>query len=589
MLFCIMHHTLANIRNWLTDHDSSVVICSDSDPHCSEIPSKAFSLRSYISGFEGSFGTMIVTMHEALLWTDTRYYLQVRETLPQVGITPRLLTELDTPQHWIATNTPHETSLHFFHISVSEFRKYEQHCAPRNCKSYLYYPEELWPDRPPVDSKPIRVLDSGSSSQVIETIDVIRKQMENVGCSIHLISTLDDIAYITRLRASELPYQQVFHAFLVIYPDNVQLFLRDGGQLTVEAMRRIGETAIEIKHYFDIVECVRAFPPEARVLIDPQRTDAGFIPFISSDIAYKTQPSSTIRAIKTNDEIQHLKSTHILDGVAMVRTIQAIHEADIDAMTEIDVAQICTQYRAQNSDFIENSFAPICASGPHAAMPHFDTENNSSLLKHNSVLLIDTGGQYEHGTTDITRVLRIGNSSTEVQRDYTLVLKAHIHVLTQEFPIGTTGRDLHIICKSLMWRQKKNFLHGTGHGVGFALGVHEFPPNISTRNGDTVLSSGMVFSIEPGLYIEGSHGIRIENLVYVAPSESSPANANFLRLVSLTLCPYERDLICLEMLSPQEISWIDYYHEEVYSTLSAHLEEKEQKKLKKLTDPLQTS
>ncbi len=581
-----MPDPISQLRRWLSSCDEpSIAVCNDSDPHCSEIPAPLFCFRSYLSGFRGSYGTLIVTRSEAHLWTDSRYLLQAQDILKDSSITLHSLNKDISPKAWIARNTPEHTHIHFFHEPISELRSYESICAPRTCVAHIHYPEHVWKNRPDVICNPIRVLPSGSSEAVVKNLETIRTAMTGQNCTMHIIANLDDIAHITNLRAFDLPYQQLFHAFLIIQKRSTQLFLRNAAQLTVEAVQLLAEASIEIRNYFDIVDALGILPKNQSVLIDPQQIDAGFLPYISASTVFGDQPSSSMKSIKSENELQNLQEVHCKDGAAMVNMLFAVEDADLDTLTENTIADYCREYRSSHQGYLGDSFSAICASGHHAASPHYETKASSSPLYDNTVLLIDSGGHYKTGTTDITRVLGIGDVPEHIKRDYTLVLKAHVHLSTLIFPAHTQGRDLNAVCKSVLWRHKRNFYHGTGHGVGYATTVHEFPPNISTIGGDTQLKPGMVFSVEPGIYIENSHGIRIENLVYVAHYESTTED-EFYYLHPLTLCPYEKALILPGILDQEEIAWINAYHERVYQELSPLIASDKHDRFKRMTSPL---
>ncbi|MFO8064762.1 MAG: aminopeptidase P family protein [Spirochaetia bacterium] len=592
------------LRDRMRKHELNAYIIPSSDPHQSEYPPAHWKARQWISGFEGSAGTVVVTGDTAGLWTDARYYLEAEEALRGTPIHLFRSGEQDVPDYvdWLATHLEAGDRVGF-DGSVMALE------TSRNLESVLsnahitVHPvgdllEPLWQDRPPLPDAPAYLIENGLTGESREEkLERVRSAIEETGTQAHIIATLDDIAWVLNIRGSDVPFNPVILAYLAVQKDTAHLFvdetkLSDGDRNTLTA------AGVTIEPYDALGRFLAHLPSDTPVLYDPARVGAGLAQAFPTDGTHveRRNPSTDFKARKNTTELSHIRSCMISDGVAMEQFFYWLEQHAPGGpggpgepggeLTEQDIAVKLAELRAARPGFVNESFDTIAGYGAHGAIVHYRvTPDTNARIKPGAPLLVDSGGQYRTGTTDITRTVSVGEPTEEVRTDFTLVLKAHIALATTQFPRGTTGHQLDAIPRRLMWHHGANYGHGTGHGVGFFLNVHEGPQRISPLPNSVALKPGMVISNEPGLYRPGRHGIRIENLVVVGEGTDTEFD-RFLTFETVTLCHIERSLIDATMLSTEEREWVDSYHDMVWERIGGEVSEPIKSWLREKTAPL---
>jgi Xaa-Pro aminopeptidase len=589
---------LDRVRTYLRSHSLDALIIPSADPHQSEYTQEHEQARSHVTGFSGSAGTAVVTHTHAGLWTDSRYFLEAEHVLDG---TPYTLHRLHTPgvtdyPQWIADHLRPGSAIgvdaHVVTIrqvrslsAVFDAREIElvQSDDPFN---------EIWIDRPPVKAEPVWALPAAAGSDPIEQkLERIREAVRENGANCHIVSTLDDIAWILNLRGSDVRFNPVFRAYLVIGPDNATLY-RDAGTLSDDAAAHLAASRVSVHPYESFFSSIATIRDP--VLIDPARTSwaiGGAIRHARTVEAL--QPSTAFKARKTDTELERLRAAMRRDGVAMVRFLAWLDRTDVIGMhaTEWDLAERLREYRSSSDSYIDDSFDYISGFGGNGAIVHYrPTAARSDAIDRDGVYLIDSGAQYIDGTTDITRTVPIGyerdpDSFSDAARDATLVLKGHIALATVSFPYGTAGADIDAVARLALWRRHRTYGHGTGHGVGYVLNVHEGPQRIAPGAERYPLETGMIVSNEPGLYRSDRYGIRIENLLVVREDESTEFG-DFLRFETLSLAPIDRRLIDAGLLSHEEREWVDSYHRRVHDEIAPALDETDRAWLGEACAPL---
>lgn len=554
------------------------VIVPSSDPHQSEHMPSRFQSRAYISGFHGSAGTVVVTRREAGLWTDSRYFLAAAQVLPKHAIALHksgIPGVMEYPQ-WLAHHLhPGDTvGVDPRLITVSQMRHIQQQLQPQEItlQAIADPMAEIWPDRPSLPADEVWPLADEFAGET--TADKLRRlltEMKNHGTQSHVITSLDDIAWVLNLRGSDVEYNPVFLAYLVVTRDTAHLFT-DATRLRDDAIQVLRASNVSVKPYesFDGALSELAGP----ILLDPERVSWHVYATVSGRaIRERPQPTTHMKSRKNSVELNHTRHVMIRDGRAMVRFLSWIdQQLDAgDTLTEARAAEKLHALRTRDSRYISDSFAYISAWAGNGAIVHYSHDpDHSATFGKRGMYLIDSGGQYLDGTTDITRTITIGTPTAEEQEDFTLVLKGHIALARLHVPEGTAGRDIDAIARRDLWMHHRNYGHGTGHGVGFVLNVHEGPQKISPGNSATPLQPGMVISNEPGLYRENQYGIRIENLVAVEKA-GGEAFGEFLSFEMLTLCPIDLRLVDAEQLNGAEREWLNEYHRAVREELQEGL------------------
>ena len=560
------------------------------DFHGSEYVGAHFKLREYLSGFTGSAGTLVVTENSAALWTDGRYFIQAAAELAGSGITLMKEREPETPTvlKFLCDNMPENSVLGFDGRAVNAAFARRLENVLREKKITFKTDEDVagivWKNRPPLSKQPVFELSERYCGETrSKKLSRIRDKMRIEKAECLALSALDEIAWTLNLRGGDVDYNPVFLSFLLIFDDKAQLFAERSifDDNIVSSLQKDG---VEILPYDEIYEALSSL--RCDVWADPKAVNCRFWNSLSqAKIHGKTSPVQLMKAQKNTVEISNEKSAHIKDGVAVTRFMYRLsHTIGHEKITEISATELLEEYRKQGANYLGQSFEPIMAYAEHGAIVHYSaTEKTNAELQPRGLLLSDTGGHYLDGTTDITRTFVLGPLLDEEKRAYTLALAAHLELLGAVFPKGVRGSSLDAIARKPLWDNGLDFNHGTGHGVGFLLNVHEGPQRISWRiTNDAPLDEGMITSDEPGLYFEGKFGIRHESLVLCEKAEYD----GFLKFEPLTCVPFDPAGIDKRYLTIEQIARLNKYQKWVYDTLSPFLPEEEREWLENLTKPV---
>ncbi|HSH47488.1 MAG TPA: aminopeptidase P family protein [Halomonas sp.] len=576
---------LADLRKAMRQHGIDAWWLPSSDPHGSEYLPDHWAGRAWLSGFDGSVGTLVVTQQEAGLWVDSRYWVQAEAQLTGSGIALMKLQpgQPEAPMRWLAETLEEGQCVGFdpAAVSLANARKLADHLAPAGIRR-RHGPDLLdaiWPQRPALPQAPIYAhapqwLDESRGTRLAR----LREAMAAESADWHLLSTLDDIAWLTQLRGSDVEFNPVFLAHLLLGRREATLFVMPG-KLDEALTAALAEDGIRVADYGDWPARLAELPSTSRILLDPARISLATRQALpeGAALAEAFQPSTLAKGCKSDAELAHVRRAMEEDGAALCEFFAWLEAAleRGDTLTELDVDEKLTAARAGRAHFVSRSFATIAGFNANGALPHYRaTEEAHSAISGSGLLLIDSGGQYLGGTTDITRVVPVGEVSDLQREDYTLVLKGTIALSRAHFPRGIPGPQLDAIARAPLWATGRDYGHGTGHGVGYFLNVHEGPQVISWHAPVTphgAMQAGMITSIEPGLYRPGEWGIRIENLAANRPAEESPFG-DFLRFETLTLCPIDTRPVEPALLSDAEIAWLDAYHAEVRERLAPKLD-----------------
>ena len=568
-------------------------IFPSTDAHQSEYVADHWMGRAWISGFNGSAGTAVVTMHSAALWTDSRYFLAAEEQLNgtefqlmklKIPGTPSIaewlgkeLQDVDSPEvgldGWV--NSYSSTS-----GLIADLRKAGGITVRTNFDPL----EEIWKDRPsiPLNSVEIQPMEFAGEN-VSSKIKRIRLALRAQHADGMLVSALDDIAWTLNLRGTDVHCVPVFVSYLLIASDKVSLFV-DEAKINSEIRAYLESNGVSIYKYNKVEEGLKAYS-EYNILLDGNETSYYLWKAVRcQEIVHASSPIPAMKAVKNEAEIAGYRSAMLKDGVALVKFLKWLLPAvEAGGETEISIDKKLTALRAEQKLFRDISFDTIAGYQAHGAIVHYEATPETDIpLKPEGLLLLDSGAQYQDGTTDITRTIALGPITEEMKHIYTLVLKAHIQLELAKFPDGASGTQLDALGRECMWREGLNFLHGTGHGVGSYLSVHEGPHQIRMEYMPTPLRAGMTLTDEPGLYLAGKFGVRIENTVLLSDYMKTEFG-KFLQIEPLTLCPIDTAPIDLTMLMPEELAWLNEYHAKVYAELAPYLDEDEKKWLENAT------
>ncbi|WP_207535987.1 aminopeptidase P family protein [Desertivirga arenae] len=582
---------LKQLRELMKRDGIDAMIIPSSDPHISEYLPESYRYISWLSGFTGSAGTLVITAVFAGLWTDSRYFVQAEAEFKDTEWELVPLTIQGRPEYvdWLFQRIDADGSIAFdFQVMPLLIAK-EIHakCQAKGIQvKHSDILNEVWTNRPELPAeKAYCISEDLCGESTADKLSRIRSAIKQAGASHHLISSLDDIAWVFNIRGADISYNPVVLAFALISLDEVLLFL-DDGKFSEADRRKLTASGVHLKPYSSLQLNLKGLAGSAVLLIDPQRTAKGTMTGLNKSIKIieNTNPSTYFKAIKNRTELDNILTVMRNDGVALVRFFRWLEkEVPGPGITEVSAARKLMELRAQNPNFVSNSFATISAYGPNGALPHYrPNEENPVLLKDYGLYLVDSGGQYLDGTTDVTRVIPLGRISNEEMLDYTLVLKAMVEGCSTIYPKGTRGYQIDAITRKPLWDQSRDYGHGTGHGVGFFLNVHEGPHVFNKSNVAIEIEPGMITSIEPGLYRPGKYGIRIENLVLSVPYIKSEFG-EFYSFETLTLAPIDTRPVIKGMLEKRHIDWINSYNKNVYTILSPLLTDEERGWLRKKT------
>ncbi len=587
---------LARLRELMKREHLSAFIFPSTDAHQSEYVADHWRGREWISGFNGSAGTAVVTMKSAALWTDSRYFLAAEEQLEDTEYQLMRLKMEGTPTiaEWLGKELQDVQSPEVGLDGMVNSYNYVKDLSYSlrklggiTLRTNLDPLEQIWENRPslpanPVEIQPLEYAGETLASKVVR----IRKSLRELHADGMLVSALDDIAWTLNLRGTDVHCNPVFVSYLLIESDKVSLFV-DDNKLSPEVKLYLQDNQVSLYNYNKVEKCLESYS-EYNILLDGDETSYYLWKTVKcQEIVAAGSPIPAMKAVKNEAEIEGYRSAMLKDGVAMVKFLKWLKPAvEAGGQTEISIDEKLTSLRAEQKLFRDISFDTIAGYAQHGAIVHYEaTPETDVVLKPEGLILIDSGAQYQDGTTDITRTIALGPVSEEMKHIYTLVLKAHIQLELVKFPDGASGTQLDAVGRECMWREGYNFLHGTGHGVGSYLCVHEGPHQIRMEWMPTPLRAGMTLTDEPGLYLAGKFGVRIENTVLISDYMSTEFG-KFLQIEPLTLCPIDTTPIDVDMLLPEEIDWLNAYHHSVYEKLSPILDEEEKIWLENATKPI---
>ena len=589
----MINQRLESLREVMKREHLAAFIFPSTDAHQSEYVADHWMGRAWISGFDGSAGTAVVTMHSAALWTDSRYFLAAEEQLQgtefqlmklKIPGTPSIaewlgkeLMDVDSPEvgldGWV--NSYSSTC-----GLIADLRKAGGITVRTNFDPL----EEIWKDRPSIPLKPVEIQPMEFAGEDVSSkIKRIRLALRAQHADGMLVSALDDIAWTLNLRGTDVHCVPVFVSYLLIASDKVSLFV-DEAKVSSEIRAYLESNGVSIYKYNKVEEGLKAYS-EYNILLDGNETSYYLWKVVRcQEIVQASSPIPAMKAVKNEAEIAGYRSAMLKDGVAMVKFLKWLLPAvEAGGETEISIDKKLTALRAEQKLFRDISFDTIAGYQAHGAIVHYEATPETDIpLKPEGLLLLDSGAQYQDGTTDITRTIALGPITEEMKHIYTLVLKAHIQLELAKFPDGASGTQLDALGRECMWREGFNFLHGTGHGVGSYLSVHEGPHQIRMEYMPTPLRAGMTLTDEPGLYLAGKFGVRIENTVLLSDYMKTEFG-KFLQIEPLTLCPIDTAPIDMTMLLPEELAWLNDYHAKVYAELAPYLDEEEKKWLENAT------
>lgn len=561
------------------------------DFHQSEYVGAYFKVRAWLSGFTGSAGTLVVTRDHAYLWTDGRYFIQAGRELEDTGVTLMKMREegVLTVDEFLEENLPQGGCLGCDGrtISVSQGKAYADMMEKKQgcflCQDDLG--GKIWNDRPMMSREQAFLVDVKyvGRSREEKLADVCSIMREN-RADIHLLSSLDDIAWLLNIRGNDIECNPVILSYVILTEKDVFFYVQEEA-VSLEIRAELEKSGITMLPYYQVYEDVKKFADKDTVLLDEAVVNYALFENIPGGVKTVNciNPSKPMKAMKNEVERENVRAAHIKDAKAMCRFIYWLKQnVGKEEITEYSAAQKSFQFRAQDPDFLDLSFGTICAYGPNAAMCHYaPTEDACANVEPKGFFLIDSGGQYWQGTTDITRTIAVGELTQEQKEHFTLVLKGNIRLATAKFMYGMGGAHLDCLARGPLWERGLDFNHGTGHGVGFLLNVHEGPQNINWNSairpgGYVPLEEGVLISDEPGLYLEGRYGIRCENLLLCRKGEKN-AYGQFMEFEVVTLVPFEREAILPELLGAEELAWLNAYHRHVYETIAPLLDSQEER------------
>ena len=597
----VYYERVEALRALMRERGWDAVVVSGSDPHSSEYPAPRWKQVEWLSGFTGEAGDIVVTASHAGLWTDTRYFIQAVRQLEGSGIVlhkTRVPEQVLIPE-WLAGESLGGrdrcvvVAIDGLCQGVSAIAGLKAAFAAAGrvegspdedgfrIVSVPDMLETLWEDRPPVPQTPIITLGADLAGEDRRSrIEWLRGRAAAAGCDAALLTALDEIAWLLNVRGSDIEYNPLVISYLLVTRDGVEWFVRKGGhpdEDTLDTFRELKDDGIDILLYDDIAFTLTAEMGDTveRLAVDPSTLNYNLYNILITNssegsVVEWDSPVALRKAVKNEVEIEGMRDIHVEDGVAMERFLFWL-ETVVNSggtVTEWDAARKLGELRAEIPGYRGDSFETISAYGEGAALPHYITPRvDAPVLEPHGLYLVDSGGQYMNGTTDITRTVPLGPCTMLAKEDYTLVLKGHIDLAMAVFPRGTAGCQLDALARSPLWRARRNFGHGTGHGVGFFLGVHEGPQDIRQNFNRTPILPGMITSDEPGIYREGIHGVRHENLI-LCVEDGCNAFGDFLRFETLTLCHFDTSAIIIDLLERDEIEWLNAYNARVCRTLS---------------------
>ena len=591
-----MNKHLEQLREKMRERGIDVYVVPTSDYHESEYVSEHFACRRYITGFTGSAGTAVVTMEKAGLWTDGRYFVQAAKQLEGSGVTLRKMGVEGVPTilEYLHQAMPEGGTLGFDGRVVNELLGEEMEAAVAARHAKIAYGEDLvgmiWADRPALSREPVWILDEKyCGKSAAEKIADLRAAMREAGADVHVLTALDDIVWLLNIRGNDVPCNPVVLSYLAVTETEVLLFIQEEA-LDDSARSYLEGLGVTVKPYDSIYDYVKTLAGQA-VMVEKSRVNYALCHNLDAScrVIDRMNPTALAKAVKNPVEMENIRRAHIKDGVAVTKYIYWLKKnIGKIPMDEMSVADRLEEFRREQEGYLGPSFNTISAYGPNAAMCHYSaTEESKAVLEPRGLYLVDSGGQYYEGTTDITRTIALGELTAEEREHFTLTAMSMLRLGNVKFLHGCRGLNLDYVAREVFWQRGLNFDHGTGHGVGYLLNVHERPNGIRwkvvpERQDSGVLEEGMLTSDEPGIYIEGSHGIRTENLILCRKAEKTEYG-QFMRFEFVTFVPIDLDAIDKSLMRPEDVEMLNTYHREVYEKISPYLTAEEADWLREAT------
>ncbi|NFE74051.1 aminopeptidase P family protein [Clostridium botulinum] len=582
---------IEKLREIMKKENIDYYVVPSGDFHQSEYVAEHFKSRAYITGFTGSAGTALIGREKGILWTDGRYFIQAEQQLKDSGIElyKMRIPGWPTLHEWLMENMKSGETVSFDGrlFSANEYKEFKKIKDKKDINIVMNKDliEEIWNDKPELPKEKAFLHDikyCGKSAK--EKIEEVRVEMKKMGAQSYIISSLDDIAWLYNIRGNDVKDTPVVLAYAIVNEEKATLYI-DKNKLSNEDQIKLNNEGIKIDEYNNIFEDVKDI--KNSVILDPNKVSGYIYTLINENVEVIEELNITtkLKAIKNSIEIENLKRCQIKDGVAMVRFLKWLKEnVGKENITEVTVADKLLEFRSKGDLFVEESFGTIAGYKDHAAMMHYSATDESAYeLKQEGILLVDSGGQYLDGTTDITRSFILGKLTDEEKKDFTLVLKSHINLMKAKFLKGTTGSNLDVLARTILWDEGMDYKCGTGHGVGFFLSVHEGPQSIRPVPNTVVLEPGMILTNEPGVYKEGKHGIRTENVMLVTNDIETAEGGEFYKFEVMSYCPMDIEGIDESLLTEAERKWLNTYHAETYAKLSPYLNDEEKNFLKNAT------
>lgn len=586
---------LMKLREEMNKEGMQAYIIPTSDFHETEYVSEYFAARKYMSGFTGSAGVLVVLLDKAGLWTDGRYFIQAANQLAGSGIDLMKQGQEDTPsiEEYIVTNLTQGSVVGFDGrvMNVNDANKYKQAFMMHDIKMVTDKDlvGRIWDDRPALPCTDTFHYDEKYAGKSIsEKLTQVREAMKGYNCRSHIVTKIDEIAWLYNLRAHDVPHFPVALAYTIIKENDAMIYI-DASRLDEESKTLFAQNHIQVKDYEAIYEDVKTL--EGPVLVDGNFVNSKIVYSLNTEIVYAQDPIVLLKAMKSEIELANTRNAHIKDGVACTKFMYWLMQNVNNGISEMSAQEKLQELRKEQADYLEDSFNTICAYKEHAAMMHYSSNEETNVeLKPEGMLLVDSGGQYLDGTTDITRTFVLGSITEEEKKWFTLALKGHIRLEKANFLYGCRGLNLDILARGPLWDLDMDYQCGTGHGVGHLSNVHEAPNGfrwkiVPERNDSCVLEEGMITSNEPGVYVEGEFGIRHENEMVVVKGNKN-FYGQFMHFETLTFVPFDRKGIDKSLLSEDELAWLNDYHASVYEKISPFLTNEEAEWLKEACRPL---
>ena len=586
---------LMKLREEMNKEGMQAYIIPTSDFHETEYVSEYFAARKYMSGFTGSAGVLVVLLDKAGLWTDGRYFIQAANQLAGSGIDLMKQGQEDTPsiEEYIVTNLTQGSVVGFDGrvMNVNDANKYKQAFMMHDIKMVTDKDlvGRIWDDRPALPcTETFHYDEKYAGKSISEKLTQVREAMKGYNCRSHIVTKIDEIAWLYNLRAHDVPHFPVALAYTIIKENDAMIYI-DASRLDEESKTLFAQNHIQVKDYEAIYEDVKTL--EGPVLVDGNFVNSKIVYSLNTEIIYAQDPIVLLKAMKNEIELANTRNAHIKDGVACTKFMYWLMQNVNNGISEMSAQEKLQELRKEQADYLEDSFNTICAYKEHAAMMHYSSNEETNVeLKPEGMLLVDSGGQYLDGTTDITRTFVLGSITEEEKKWFTLALKGHIRLEKANFLYGCRGLNLDILARGPLWDLDMDYQCGTGHGVGHLSNVHEAPNGfrwkiVPERNDSCVLEEGMITSNEPGVYVEGEFGIRHENEMVVVKGNKN-FYGQFMHFETLTFVPFDRKGIDKSLLSEDELAWLNDYHASVYEKISPFLTNEEAEWLKETCRPL---